>query len=183
MSYWTIHQAARTVLQGGVIAYPTEAVFGLGCNPYDAQAVIRLLRIKQRDMAQGLILIGRELNDFTDFIRPLSQPLEEKVLKSWPGPYTWLVPAAEDCPLWLRGRHDKLAVRITAHPQCRELCKWLGMPLVSTSANLHGQRPARTAMQTRQRLGECIDYLLVGHTSGEQQPSEIRDAITDQRIR
>ena len=183
MSFWTLRQAAETVLGGGVIAYPTEAVFGLGCNPYDAQAVIRLLEIKQRDMAQGLILIGHRLSDFDDFISPLQQSVRDKVMSSWPGPYTWLLPASEQCPYWLTGQHTKLAVRVTAHPQCRALCKKLGMPLVSTSANRHGQHPARSTLQVRRRLGASVDYILPGHTSGEHQPSQIRDAITDQRIR
>jgi L-threonylcarbamoyladenylate synthase len=183
MSSWAIKQAVRAIQRGGVIAYPTEAVYGLGCNPYDAQAVIRLLQIKQRDPSQGLILIGRQLSDFTDFIKPLDDEVKAKVMASWPGPYTWLLPASDACPFWLRGRHGSIAVRITAHPVCRELCRQSGLALVSTSANKHGHRPALNALQVRQRLGEELDYVLVGHTSGNRQPSEIRDALTDRRIR
>lgn len=183
MGSWAIRQAARVVHAGGVIAYPTEAVYGLGCNPYDAQAVMRVLQIKQRDPAQGLILIGRELTDFSDFILPLDAATTSRVMASWPGPFTWLLPASEQCPLWLRGKHATIAVRVTAHPLCRLLCEQTAMPLVSTSANRHGQAPAVNALQVRQRLGEEVDYVVVGSTSGLRQPSEIRDAMTGDRIR
>ena len=183
MSYWLVQQAVRVVLAGGVIAYPTEAVYGLGCNPYDARAVLRLLQIKQRDPDQGLILIGASMDDFDDFIQPVDQAVEERVEQTWPGPYTWLLPASDSCPPWLRGKHDSIAVRVPAHAQCRQLCQQAGMALVSTSANQHGKPPAKTALQARRYLGDKLDYILAGPTSGMTKPSEIRDAISNKRIR
>ena len=183
MSKWLVHQAARTILAGGVIAYPTEAVYGLGCNPYDAQAVLRLLQIKQRDPAQGLILIGAGMDDFVDFILPLDPAVEERVQRTWPGPYTWLLPAADSCPVWLRGVHNSIAVRVTAHAQSRQLCQQAGMALVSTSANRHGRPPAKTALQVHKQLGDKLDFILAGPTSGLDKPSEIRDAISGQQLR
>ena len=183
MSRWQVHRAALTVLAGGVIAYPTEAVFGLGCNPYDAQAVFHLLEIKQRDPAQGLILIGASLDDFNDFIQPLDQAVEARISRSWPGPYTWLLPAADSCPLWLRGTHSSIAVRVTAHAQCRQLCQEAGMALVSTSANQHGRPPAKNVLQVRRQLGDKLDFILAGPTSGLAKPSEIRDAISGHQLR
>ena len=121
MGDWRIKQAARVVQAGGIIAYPTEAVYGLGCNPYDAQAVLRLLAIKRRDPAQGLILIGCKLSDFSDFIQPLDMAIEDKVMASWPGPYTWLLPASGHCPVWLRGVHQSIGAALSTFaivPSC-----------------------------------------------------------------
>ena len=183
MGFWTIRQVARVIQSGGVIAYPTEAVYGLGCNPYDARAVIRLLEIKHRDPAQGLILIGWQLENFADFIQPLDAGMQAKVMAKWPGPVTWLLPASDRCPYWLRGEHKSIAVRVTAHRLSRQLCRQAGMALVSTSANRHGHPPAVNARQVRQRLGGEVDYVLWGQTDGLRQPSEIYDAITDRRLR
>jgi L-threonylcarbamoyladenylate synthase len=183
MSEWMLRRAARIVQDGGVIAYPTESIYGLGCSPYDGLAVLRILQIKQRDPSQGLILIGRSLNDFIDFILPLDKTTEERVMSTWPGPYTWLLPASESCPPWLRGKHHSIAVRVTAHPLCRKLCRHSGMALVSTSANQHGYPPAKNVLQVRQRLGDQLDFILSGPTSGLDKPSEIRDAITGRKIR
>lgn len=183
MSTWTISRAARIVSNGGVIAYPTEAVYGLGCNPYDAQAVLRLLQIKQRDPAQGLILIGERIEDFSDFILPLDQDVYDRVMTTWPGPYTWLLPASDGCPYWLRGEHASIAVRVTAHPQCRALCRSARMALVSTSANRHGRPAAKNVLQVRRWLGKELDFILGGPTSGLARPSEIRDALSGRRLR
>lgn len=178
-----INSAARVVQQGGVIAYPTEAVFGLGCDPYNERSVTRLLRIKQRDVKQGVILIGSRFEQFTDFIKPLDQTALEKIMARWPGPVTWLLPAADHCPGWLKGEHETIAVRVTAHELARQLCDACNMALVSTSANKHGEPAARTAQEVEQSLGEEVDLTLDGSTSGNENPSEIWDARTNKRLR
>jgi len=183
VSYWTIRQAASAVLAGGVIAYPTEAVYGLGCNPYSAQAVLHLLQIKRRDISQGLILIGRSLDDFVDFIIQPDEQTRIKLEATWPGPVTWLLPASDTCPVWLRGRHASIAVRVTDHAQSRSLCDQIDSAIVSTSANRTGHRALTTALQVRQVLGEELDYILAGPTGGYEQPSQIRDAVTGTIIR
>jgi len=179
----TVRQAAQIVRQGGVIAYPTEAVYGLGCDPRNEAAVTRLLRIKQRDVAQGLILIGRSLADFSIYIQPLQDEISDKLLASWPGSVTWLVPASADCPNWLCGQHETLAIRVTAHQQTRELCTAAGMVLVSTSANRSGEPAATAESVVRKMLADEIDYILGGQTDGHNSPSQIRDALTDALVR
>ena len=176
-------QAVHCLLSGQIIAYPTEAVYGLGCDPYHTPALERLLQIKERDQAQGLILIGSTFKQFGDFIRPLEPPVYKKVMRHWPGPITWLLPASANCPTLLRGDHDTIAVRLSAHSLCQALCQTCQMPLVSTSANKHGQAPARTALEVQQQLGKQIDFILDGPTSGNTQASEIWDARTNQRLR
>ena len=168
---------------GGIIAYPTEAVYGLGCDPLDAQAVFRLLAIKQRPLESGLILISSDMSQLHPYIRPLEPATLRRITATWPGPVTWLVPARAETPVWLRGRHDSIAVRITAHPLAAALCNALGQALVSTSANRHGRPPARTALQVRRRLGDAIDLVIPGATGSQSRPTEIRDARTGRVIR
>lgn len=183
MNIEAVKQAARIVQQGGVIAYPTEAVYGLGCDPHNEEAVNRLLRIKQRDAALGLILVGQSLDDFTAFIQPLESEIRDRLLASWPGPVTWLVPVSNLCPSWISGEHDTLAIRVTAHRQTRELCVEAGVPLVSTSANRSGQPATRSEAEVRQVFGDEIDFILGGPTDGLDRPCQIRDAHSERIIR
>ncbi|SEQ38251.1 L-threonylcarbamoyladenylate synthase [Ectothiorhodospira magna] len=175
--------AAALVRKGGVIAYPTEAVFGLGCDPRDETAVHRLLHIKQRRPDQGLILIGADLTQLAPFLLPVDERLQEQAMTTWPGPCTWLWPAQPDTPRWLTGIHDTLAVRVTDHPLAAALCRAAGMALVSTSANLSGHPPGRSADAVDAALGEWLDGILEGATGGRENPSQIRDLQTGRQIR
>ena len=175
--------AASAVLNGGVIAYPTEAVYGLGCNPYDAQAVMRLLQIKNRDVSQGLILLGRSFHDFSDFILESDELIHNAMQSGKIEPTTWLMPASQDCPEWIRGKHKTVAVRVTDHKQCRQLCDQIGSAIVSTSANRSGHPAVRTAVKVRQEFNDELDYILVGATGGRQQPSRIIDAVSGKVFR
>ncbi|MGH8397924.1 MAG: L-threonylcarbamoyladenylate synthase [Gammaproteobacteria bacterium] len=180
---WPLRHAHDVILAGGVIAYPTEAVFGLGCDPLKYAAVARILAIKSRDAAKGFILIASQIEQLLSFVAPLDKSLRHKLEASWPGPITWVVPAARDVPVWLSGGRETLAVRVTAHPVAQQLCKLTGMALVSTSANRSGHPPARTALQVRAHLSEEVDYIVSGATGPGRKPTEIRDALTDKVLR
>lgn len=175
---------AITVLQtGGIIAYPTEAVFGLGCNPANEAALTRLLALKQRPAHKGLILIAAQLEQLSTYIPELSAEILARILPTWPGPITWLLPVhAEVSPL-LRGEHQTLAVRLSAHPVCQALCQQFGSPIVSTSANLATQTPARDLSTLNQYFADQIDLALDLPLGQQQNPSEIRNALTGQLIR
>lgn len=181
----TLHvdAAARAVEAGGLIAYPTEAVYGLGCDPDNEAAVLRLLALKRRPMHKGLILIAADFAQLAGFLQPLSTAEHVRLAATWPGPQTWLIPARSTTPRWLRGRHDTLAVRVTAHPLAAALCRRCGHPLVSTSANLGGHPPARSALAVRRQLGRDLDYILAGPTGGAAKPTAIRDLRTERLIR
>jgi L-threonylcarbamoyladenylate synthase len=180
---WRLRQAARCIRGGGVIAYPTEAVYGLGCDPFDAEAVLRILALKQRRIEQGVILIGAELSHLGPFIGTANRKTLDRALASWPGPHTWLLPASASVPAWIRGAHRTVALRITAHPVAAALCRQTGGALVSTSANRHGQPPARSALQVRNRFGDAVDFVLDGPTDAARRPTGIRDAATGRIIR
>jgi L-threonylcarbamoyladenylate synthase len=182
-SNWQLHNAARVISDGGVIACPSESVFGLSCDPSRRSAVTRLLALKNRPAAKGLIVIASELGQLEDWLQPLTDLQREKLLRSWPGPVTWLLPATASCPPWVRGRHSSLAVRVTAHPVLQRLCTLLDGPVVSTSANRSGQHPARSALEVRLRFGNRIDCILPGQLGKRQRPTEIRDLLTDRLIR
>lgn len=175
--------AARHILAGGVVAYPTEAVYGLGCDPWNDVAVGRILEIKRRPVRKGLILIAADFAQLEPFVEPLDVSRMVKVLATWPGPVTWLLPARPGIPGWLTGHHDTLAVRVTAHPLAAALCRAAGGALVSTSANKSDLPPACTGLDVRLRLGGAVEYVLWGACGGRNQPSTIRDGRTGAVIR
>ncbi|MDD5391850.1 MAG: L-threonylcarbamoyladenylate synthase [Thiothrix sp.] len=175
--------ALHAICCGGVIAYPTEAVYGLGCNPADLLAVQRILDLKQRPAHKGLILIAADFSQLEPYLLPLDSILQTRVFPTWPGPVTWLLPVNPDVSPLIRGKHDTLAVRITAHPLCRELCLQLGHPLISTSANLSDQPPARSAREVTQQFGQRLDYILDAPLGERDQPTEIRDGLMGNIVR
>ena len=183
MNWLRLRAAARVVRRGGLIAYPTEAVYGLGCDPRNEMAVRRLLTLKRRPMHKGLILIAADFSQLAPFLQPLTPAERERLDATWPGPHTWLIPARNETPRWLRGRHDTLAVRVTAHPLAAALCRACGHPLVSTSANRSGRPPARTALAVRRQLGRDLDALLPGPTGGAAQPTTIRHLRSGRIVR
>jgi L-threonylcarbamoyladenylate synthase len=186
-----LRQAARVVSRGGIIAYPTEAVFGLGCDPLDADAVLRILHIKGRDIDKGLILIAADFGALLPYVEPLDATRMVEIRASWPGPNTWLLPARAHVPSWLTGSHDTLAVRVTGHPVAAALCRACARcgthigsgALVSTSANRSGLEPARTALGVRRQLGSGPDLLVAGRCGIHPKPSTIRDGRTGRVLR
>jgi L-threonylcarbamoyladenylate synthase len=180
-----IPQAVAALRHGGVIAYPTEAVWGLGCDPLNPDAVRRLLRIKQREESKGLILVSADLAQIASFIDLDALPAERlrEVRASWPGPHTWLLPCPSRVPVWLRGKHSTIALRISAHKRVVALCNAFGGPLVSTSANLGGHPPARAVEELEPALIEQIDGVLEGLTGGLEAPTPIRDARSGTVVR
>jgi len=181
-----INQAVDVLQQGGIIAYPTEAVYGLGCDPKNLTAVKKILEIKQREKAKGLILIAANFDQIKPYIQTLEKDVEEKLLESWnvsQRPITWLVPVSDKISDYLTGQFDTLAVRVTKHPAVKELCEKFDGAIVSTSANRSKQEAARTSDQVKQIFKNEIDFILDGETDLNAQPSEIRDALTNKIIR
>jgi L-threonylcarbamoyladenylate synthase len=180
---WRLREAARCFRRGGLIAYPTEAIYGLGCDPLNWSAVEALLQLKRRPIDKGLILIAASFEQLSPFVKPLPDAQMQPILESWPGPNTWLLPAADAVPYWLTGRHDTLAVRVTGHPIAAALSRACASPLVSSSANISNRRPARSACQAQARLGEQLDLIIGGPTGGQKNASVIRDAISGRVLR
>ncbi len=181
----TLDKAVVALRCGGVIAFPTEAVWGLGCDPLDEAAVLRLLALKQREVDKGLILVAAREAQLAPFIdmASLGDAQRDAVRSSWPGPHTWIVPAAEAAPRWITGSHAGIAVRVSAHPVVVALANAFGGALVSTSANRAGDSPPQQLAALDPRIMEGVDALLEGETGGLLRPTQIRDAVTGRAMR
>lgn len=178
-----LRYVADVVASGGIIAYPTEAVWGVGCDPDNPDAVLRLLRLKQRDWRKGLILVAASMAQFEPYLSALSVAHRQQLALSWPGPTTWLVPHNGSVGVGICGEHSSVALRVSAHPVIQALCNLCGGPLVSTSANPGGLRPARDCLTVRRYFGDAIDAYAPGALGGATQPSEIRDLLSGEVIR
>ena len=178
-----VRRAVQILAHGGVVAYPTESVYGLGCDPLDLAAVARILELKQRPVTAGLILIGAELDHVLPWL-DVDEAQLDALVSSWPGPITWVAPCHPDAPAWITGGRDSVAVRVTAHPLAAALCRGFGRAIVSTSANRRGRPPVRSALGVRLRFAsERLDYVLPGATGGSGRPTEIRDLRSGRILR
>ena len=178
-----LRAAVRALRLGGVIACPTEAVWGLSCDPDNPSAVGRLLDLKRRPERKGLILVAASESQLGFLLQGLSSDERATLSDSWPGPATWLVPHRQRVPTWIRGEHDTVAVRVSAHPVVSALCRAWGGPLVSTSANPGGARPARSLFQVRVYFGITLDGLVPGSLGDQSRPTGIRNLATGEIIR
>ncbi len=174
--------ARRQLVAGGVIAYPTEAVWGLGCDPFNEAAVHKLLMLKRRDIAKGLILVAGSIEQFADYLSGLEPRLLAKLNHSWPGPITWLVPDNGFAPRWVIGDHTSVALRVSAHKPIIDLCHSFGGPIVSSSANISGCPTPKWPWQLQQQLAG-LDFCMNGALGKANKPSEIRDLMSDKVIR
>jgi L-threonylcarbamoyladenylate synthase len=174
-------KAAEILKSGGVIAYPTEGVFGLGCLPSDDEAVQRLLAIKQRAPSKGLILLAASASQFDGWI---SLPASTSLPAPDPDrPITWIAPAGEKAGYLIRGKNAGIAVRIATNPVALAICEAADSPVVSTSANLSGQPVARNQFMLRRQFGSLVDYIVPGPCGPSAGPSEIRDLLSGDVLR
>jgi L-threonylcarbamoyladenylate synthase len=178
-----VNRAVAAIGRGGVIAYPTESVWGLGCDPANERAVMRLLALKNRPVNKGLILVADALEDLEWLLSGLEDSQLERLEASWPGSVTWLVPHRNLVPQWITGDHDTVGVRVSAHAGVGALCRAWGGVLVSTSANPAGSAPAVNQLQVRRYFGDSVDFVVPGRVGGQARPSSIRDLVSDRTIR
>ncbi len=176
MLSWRINIAVNSLKQGGIIAYPTEAVWGLSCDPGNYAAVQRLLGLKNRLMEKGLILIAAEKAQFHPLIANLPPEQIKRLDDTWPGPYTWLVPDPKDqVPYWVKGKHEKVALRVSDQSLTQQICKKFGGPLVSTSANVSNRPAAKNRLKLSQAFAGEVDCILPGNLGSLSKPTQIAD--------
>jgi L-threonylcarbamoyladenylate synthase len=178
-------QAAQALHRGEVIAYPTEAVYGLGCDPFNAQAMARIWQLKQRPASMGVILIAGEFAMLQPFMADISVDDMAQLHDSWPGAMTWVVPARAGTPDWLTGGRDTIALRWSSHPDVMSLCAAFGGALVSTSANRHGYAPSKDATDIAREFGGQAGFagIMKGTLGGQEKPTPIRELTTGIWIR
>lgn len=176
--------ACEALKLGGVIAYPTEAVWGLGCDPENSTAIERILELKQRPVAKGLIVVAADIEQIGQLIDPLTNTQKNQLLATWPGPVTWLIPDPHEIfSGWVKGQHTSVAVRVSAHPLVQQLCREFGRPVISTSANIAGQPEIRDRSELIATFAEIIDCITPGELGGGNAVSEIRDLISGKVLR
>ncbi len=173
----------QSLLDGAVIAYPTEGVWGLGCAPESTSAVQRLLEIKQRPKEPGLILVAAEIERFEPYLSGITPDQRKKLEARWPGPVTFVVPDTGFCPEIIKGHHTTVALRVSAHPIVRALCRLKQGPLVSTSANRRGEPPAMSQGEVFAMFGDLLDFVIPGALGGAAGPSEIVDLVSGRVLR
>ncbi|QJR81001.1 L-threonylcarbamoyladenylate synthase type 1 TsaC [Alteromonas pelagimontana] len=169
---------------GQLLVYPTEAVMGIGCDPDNQEAVFKLLALKQRPVEKGVILIADNYSRLLKYVddNAIAPDKRTEIFSSWPGAVTWLLPKSRYAPEWITGKSNKIAVRVTNHPVVKALCEKLAKPLVSTSANLSGQAPAKTTAEARKYFYDSV-YYIEGKVGERDRPSTIRDCETGKIIR
>lgn len=179
-------QIATTVIQnGGVVAYPTESVFGLGCDPQNISSLNRLLAIKKRDENKGLIIVASKISQvesYIDFDR-ISEDDWLGVLNKWPGPFTFILPTLSSVPRLLTGNRDTIAIRVSSNNFIVSLCNSLNGPIVSTSCNISGKPAIRSYEQACCEFLGKVDYIVNANVDGLQKPSTIIDAISHKILR
>ena len=180
---WHLRTAIDALESGGVIACPTEAVWGLSCDPQNERACSRLLALKQRPWEKGLILIAADFAMLEPYVQIPSNNALKRATATWPGPATWIGPATDYTPRWISGDHDGVAVRVTNHPVVRALSRRFGGPLVSTSANPAGREPARSSFEVRKYFKRGLDAIGPGALGGLAKPTTIRAVATGHILR
>jgi L-threonylcarbamoyladenylate synthase len=178
-----ISAALKALDEGGVIAYPTEAVYGLGCDPGNPVALQRILDIKSRETHKGFILIAASQDQLAPFLAPVLPSWQTQLDAAWPGPVTFVLPAADSVSALLSGQRDTLAVRVSAHPIVNQLCNAYGGAIVSTSANLSGHPPLNTGIDVEHVFKDSIDVIINGKVGQLSSPTQIIDVRTGQRLR
>ncbi|MFC1237435.1 L-threonylcarbamoyladenylate synthase [Vibrio sp. F74] len=179
------NQVIEALISGNVIAYPTEGVFGVGCDPDNNEAINKLLDVKKRAVEKGLILVAASYEQLAPYIDTSSLSTERliEIKESWPGPITWVMPVSHLTSNLVTGQFDTVAVRVTDHPLVQKICIAFGKPITSTSANLSGQPACMTTEEVNAQLGNTGVIVLEGNTGGRNKPSEIRDACSSTILR
>lgn len=182
MSPWALNRLAQAISAGAVIGYPTDTIWGFGCDPLNYASVERILKIKNRSADKGLILLSSQLEHCLPYI-DIDAQHHELLLEPRERPTTWLVNASEKCPWWIRGSFSTVAIRICDHPLMRVLCAQLESPLVSTSANRAGRPAVRNALQMRRQFADELDLIVTGFQTGGGSASEIKSLASGVTLR
>lgn len=173
-----LQKALIALKLGGVIAFPTEGVWGIGCDPENEQAVRKLINLKERSLEKGLILVGKSLDQMEQYIDILK--FKSKLMTKWPGAHTWVVPTKK-APSWIAGKHSSVAVRVSNHPVIFSICESFGKAIVSTSANLEGCSPARSKGEVQKLFTEIA--IVEGSLGSLEGPTPIQNVVTNEWLR
>jgi len=175
------HRLVRFIRRGGVIAYPTESCFGLGCDPKNKKAINKIIKLKKRSLNKNFILIGSSLKHFDYFTNSFNDVTKENLFSKWPGPHTWIIKANNRCPNWLKS-NSKIALRIPSFSNCQALINSIDMAITSSSLNLSGKIPLKNYRDVCRFLPDQVK-LIKGRIGKNRNPSVIQDFKTKNIIR
>lgn len=179
----SVEELAAIIREGGVIAYPTEAVWGLGCDPFNEAAVRRILTLKSRPESKGLILVSGAQEELSPWLNTLDSKAAQRLISQNETPTSWVVPDIQITPSWVRGEHQSVAIRLSQHQPVQRLCAAFKGVIVSTSANPAGLEPAMSAEEVNAYFGDRIDAIFDASLGDASQPSQVRDILTDTLFR
>jgi len=171
------------IVKGKIIAYPTESVFGIGCDPENEQSINKIIEIKNRGKQKGLIIIADEVKKLSKFIHKDYLDLFIKKSDIESKPTTWIVPSSKHVLNLVKGEDSSVALRITQHPIASRICKYSNKAIISTSANISSKTPAKNSNEILMQFGEEIDIIVDGRVGDSIKPTQIVDLITNKVIR
>ncbi len=176
------YTASNLLHDGEIIIYPTESIYGIGCDPWNESSVNKIYEIKNRPSNKPMIIVGSDIAQIEKLVDVRS--LNRSVIDSWPGHSTWLIPSNKSCPPWLKDAITaKVAIRISEHETVKKLCIDFGKPLISTSANLSEVLPSKDKAEIEKIFSSSIEYIVEGLLGGSESPSIIRDMLTGEIVR
>ncbi|MFV9614726.1 MAG: L-threonylcarbamoyladenylate synthase [Gammaproteobacteria bacterium] len=180
-SDFAIRHAVHIINRGGIIAYPTDTIYGLGCDPYNPDAVKKINAIKQRPLNKQFILLAANINQLRPLI--LIKKEQEKIITQNTQVTSWIVKASPTAPPWLVGDSKTLCIRISKHDEVQRLCNTLGHAIISTSANLAGKKTAKNALQLHKYFHQYVEIILIANKNPGRKASKIIRLCDNQVIR
>ena len=169
--------ASNIVKRGGLVVYPTETVYGLGCSPLDTRAVKRVLDVKG-DRNKPLPVLAAGIED-VERVAFISQKGKRLAAKFWPGPLTMVFPKKSSLPDIVTFNHDSVGLRIPDNNIALQLISLCGGLLIGSSANITGEEPPRDVQEISGKLKEMVDVVLDGGPAVEGTPSTVADLTSD----
>ncbi len=166
---------AEAVLRGGVVAFPTDTLYGLHCSLFDVSAVEMIARLKRRDRSLAVISLIPETDQAYGLAGEVSEVAARLMTRHWPGPLSLIFRAAPIVPPRVRGAGGTVALRYPRDPLCMRILQRIGGPVVSSSANISGQRPAETAEEVVRIFGNQLDLVVDGGPRHGETPSTLVD--------
>jgi tRNA threonylcarbamoyl adenosine modification protein (Sua5/YciO/YrdC/YwlC family) len=177
-----IKQAVEMLRNGGVIIYPTDTIYALGCDLRQPKAFERICRLKNIDPAKAQFsLICRDLSHLSDFTKGLDTPLFRFIKAQIPGPFTFILPASKEVPKLMQSKKSTIGIRVPDHPICQQLIGMLGNPIISTTLPGEWVEEYTDPIYMEERFGKQVDAIVDGGIGG-MVPSTIVDCTGDEPV-
>ncbi len=177
-----IKQVVECLKNGGVIIYPTDTIYGIGCDIFQHRAIERICQIKQVDPAKAqLSFICRDLSNLSDYTKSIDTPLYRVLKNHLPGPYTFILPASKQVPKILQSKKHTIGLRVPDNPVCQAILTELGHPILSASLPGNMVEEYTDPEIIHDRFAHLVDYVIDSGTGG-MVPSTIVDCTSGEWV-